>query len=166
MDGGDGLREPDTRRYHPSGPHAMPYGIVVQLCRACHKCTLGSTWLWICRLLQIRVLWIQVPVDLFVIIVYYYDSRLNSPTNNLRVFYLFFCLGLTWICEDLDSWRTWSCGSKTRRFPMGGLAGTCRSGWTHGMPYSYVTKSNMQLSPFCHNYMDWLVYWKIWSTVI
>ena len=73
----------------------------------------GPRWSWSSTDLefQIQILWIQVPADLFVIIVNYYDYRLNSATKNLWVLYHFF-LGLTWICEDLDSWRIWTCGAK------------------------------------------------------
>jgi len=79
---------------------------------------LGRSWSSSNLELQILVLQIQVPADLFVMIVKYYGSRLNSATKNLRVFY-HFCLGLTWICEDLDSWRTWTCRSKkTAGFPQ------------------------------------------------
>lgn len=34
------------------------------------------------------------------------------------------------------------------------------------LQYNYMTESNMPLNLFCHNYMDWPVYWKTWSTTI
>jgi len=85
-------------------------------------------------------------VDLFVIIVNYYGSRLNSATKKpvgLTSFLLGADLDLCrlGLLKDLDLQI-----QKTRRFPTGGLAGTCRSGWTRGMPWTMVYNGGLFLA--------------------